>query len=63
MQALIQTYMMEIIKKNEDNVKVYKDGVLLFDSLHPRCERTLVWCELTGDQRRQRQEEIEANYN
>jgi|GEM_PF-6622679 len=55
--------MYTIKQYNEDNVKVYKYGKLVFDSLHPRCERHPTLADLSGEERRTHFEELEALYN
>ena len=55
--------MIKIEKINEDNVKLYKDGRLVYDSLHPRHEWKESLTKLSGEERRKHFEEIEALYN
>jgi hypothetical protein len=55
--------MIEVKQFIEDNVKVYKYGRLVFDSLHPRHEWHPTLADLTAEEKRQRSEEIEALCN
>lgn len=54
--------MMKIIQHNHDNVKVYKHGRLVFDSLHPRHEWHPTIADLTPEERRNYLESLTEHY-
>ena len=54
---------MKVIKLNEENIKVYKHGRLVFDSLHPRHEWHPTIADLTPEERRDYFDELIINYN
>lgn len=55
--------MIQVIQHNDDNVKVYKHGHLVFDSLHPRHEWHPTMADLSPEERREYLEKLSANYN